>query len=432
MPLFIIKTFGCKTNQYESEGIRESLLTQGWQESTRPEDAQVGIINTCSVTSRAGASARNALNKLRKANPTLRIILTGCAVDIAEDWIKQLDIEKYFCNTEKHLISLYLNGSQDYLSAPGQGFDFSISHFSGHTRAFIKIHDGCDNFCSYCIIPYARGKPRSRDPEAIVTEARKLIQNGYPELVLTGINIGAYNYQNYTLAELAARLSQLPGLIRLRLGSIEPIYLSDRLLEVMHNNPKICSHLHLPLQSGSDKILHDMNRKYTTKEYLKCIDRARERLDNPAISTDIIVGFPTETETEFTETVNTVEAAGFSRSHIFLFSPRSGTPAAALHRPPEREADRRRQQLEDITNQQALNYSQTLINFPAENLLVERIAANTAIGYLERYIRAELEFDTNTHIIKGTTYSIKIDRIKEHGKLTGSKPENTVVCSLNT
>ncbi len=431
MPEFIIRTFGCKTNQYESEGIREALNASGWHESSSPEQAQAAIINTCTVTSRAGASARNTIRKLLGKNPSLRIILTGCAVDVAEEWLQALQIERTFKNTEKDLIAAYLNHEQNQLPHTGNGFDFSINHFDGHTRAFLKIHDGCDNFCSYCIIPYARGVPRSRSLQEILSEATKLAANGYYEQVLTGINIGAYSYNGAKLADLLQQLCEIPKLQRIRLGSIEPIYLSSELLQTIRDYPKICPHLHLPLQSGSNEVLKSMNRKYSSEFFLDCVAQAREALAKPAITTDIIVGFPTEDNRAFSETIDTVNKVGFARSHIFLFSPRSGTPAAKMKRPPQREADQRRHILEKLTAEQAHAYSETLIGFNNESVMLERIQKNTAYGYLQRYIRAEISINTgSSQLRKGDIYSVNITGCKEQNPNKIQESENVLECGV--
>ncbi len=431
MPEFIIRTFGCKTNQYESEGIRETLAASGWHESSHPEEAEAAIINTCTVTSRAGASARNTIRNLRRKNPYLRIILTGCAVDVEESWLQELQIEKTFKNTEKHLIAPYLNQDENSALRTGNGFDFSINHFEGHTRAFLKIHDGCDNFCSYCIIPYARGLPRSRSLQQILIEATELANNGYHEQVLTGINIGAYNYEGSALPDLLQKLCEIPALQRIRLGSIEPIYLSTGLLQTIRDNPKICPHLHLPLQSGSNTVLQSMNRKYSREFFLDCIYQTREMLIKPAITTDIIVGFPTEDDQAFSETVETITQVGFARSHIFLFSPRSGTPAAKLKRPPQREADQRRLILEELTTKQAQAYSKTLIGFNAEAVMLERINKNTATGYLQRYIRAEIAFEScSAGLLKGETYPVTITGCKEQNPNKIQESENVLECRV--
>lgn len=435
MRKFVIKTFGCKTNQYETEGIRESLSASDWQETADLTQADIAIINTCSVTSRAGASARNTIRKIKKNNPHIRIIITGCAIDITEEWLNDLDIEAQFKNTQKHLIADYVNGllpADVTARKDGDGFEFSLSSFAGHTRAFLKIQDGCDNFCSYCIIPYARGKPRSRKMQEVITEAARVAANGYREIVLTGISIGAYNDNNKTLADLLPELARIPELKRIRLGSIEPPFLTERLLETIANTPKVCAHLHLPLQSGSDSVLKAMNRKYTAHEFIKLVENARKIIANPAITTDIIVGFPTEDEVSFNETMKTLREIGFARSHIFLFSARSGTPAAELKRPPQRDADQRRMQLEKLAEEQAEDYSRSLINFPNEKIMIEKIKNGRAYGYLERYIRCEVPIPDNRIIQKGELYDINIHSLIEKCDQTTSiiNSENTLLCSF--
>ena len=435
MKRFIIKTFGCKTNQYETEGIREALMLTDWHETDNISQADIAIINTCSVTSRAGASARNTIRKIKKFNPHIRFIITGCAIDTAEEWLKELDIEAQFKNTQKYLIADYLNGlihSDLTTLETGDGFEFSLNGFAGHTRAFLKIQDGCDNFCSYCIIPYARGKPRSRDINNIIAEASRLGHNGYKEIVLTGISIGAYNFQDNDLTDLLLQLNKITDIKRIRLGSVEPNFLTEKLLKTIADCEKICSHLHLPLQSGSNSVLKAMNRKYTTKTFLNLVEQSRKIIDKPAITTDIIVGFPTENEISFRETMATIKQANFSRSHIFLFSARDGTPAAKMKSPPQREADQRRRELEELSEKQAQDYSQSLIGFNNEKIMIEKTIDNTAYGYLERYIRCEVPLITQQKIQKGKLYSINIEKLQNKDNRTTSiiNSENTLLCSF--
>lgn len=392
---FLIKTFGCKTNQYESEGVREGLLEEGFSETLAESEAEVLIINTCTVTSRAGASCRNFINKVKRQNPEIRVIVTGCAVDVKEGWLKKVGAEKYFTNSQKHLIAAYLREDTPFRNAiedEGKRFGFSINSFEGHTRAFLKIQDGCENFCSYCIIPYARGKPQSRKLEEVIKEARQLVASGYHELVLTGINIGAYNFEGVQLPGLLKELAKIEGLLRLRLGSVEPIYVTDDLLYAIKENEKICSHLHLPLQAGADNILSLMNRKYTLSEYFKVLERTREILDTPSITTDIIVGFPGENEESSATTLKTIERAGFARSHIFLFSPREGTPAAKMKAAPQRETDARRKVLTAVCEKVAASYIASLVG-KEETVMIERECEIGWEGYTSRYIRAELGGD---------------------------------------
>lgn len=409
MLTFIIKNFGCKTNQYEAQGIREALLGAGMHEADETAQAQVLIVNSCAVTGRAGASCRNAIRKAKKHNPAIRIILTGCAVDIAEDWISNLEIEACFKNSRKSAIVAHLTGVDDQ-SAENR-FAFSINAFAGHTRAFLKIQDGCDNFCSYCIIPYARGNPISRPARNILAEARQLVKNGYRELVLTGINIGAYDYMGLRLADIIQKLAGIEGLLRLRLGSVEPIYCTEKLLQTICDNPIICPHLHLPLQSGDDHILRAMNRKYTVSEFLSTVELAREILPDPAITTDIIVGFPGEDQRSFEHTLQTVRTARFSRSHIFLFSPREGTPAAKMKACAQWETDCRKDELTILTDNLAAQYAASMVG-REENVILERPCldengTNLWEGYSSRYLRTLVVASKECE--KGKLVKVQID-----------------------
>ncbi len=409
MLTFTIKSFGCKTNQYESQGIREALLRAGMYETDSALGAQLMIVNSCAVTGRAGATCRNAIRKARKDNPEIRIILTGCAVDIKEEWAEKMEIEASFKNADKAgIVSYLVRGCDDQ---PEDRFAFSINEFSGHTRAFLKVQDGCDNFCSYCIIPYARGNPVSRRPHAILQEATQLVENGYTELVLTGINIGAYNYKGLSLADILIKLAQIPGLLRLRMGSVEPIFAGRKLIETIAENPVICPHLHLPLQSGDDHILRTMNRKYTTREFLQVVEMTRAILPAPAITTDIIVGFPGEDQRSFEHTLQTVRAAKFSRSHIFLFSPREGTPAATMKACPQWETDCRKDELTILTDNLAAEFAASQIG-KVESVILERPCDTKEgkfwEGYSARYLRTLIP--ATDECIKGKLINVVIKR----------------------
>lgn len=398
MPAFYLKTFGCKTNQYESQGIREALLGAGLSETDAPTQAEILIINTCVVTGKAGQDCRNYLLRAREENPRLRVFITGCAVDVSEPWLRETTIEAVFKNNEKSAIVAAIvaaltgkivrrddTGSQN----DNRGFDFSLQGFQEHTRAFIKIQDGCNNFCSYCIIPRARGLPRSRPVPDILAEVARLLENGYREFVLTGINIGAYSRAGMRLPELTREIAQLPGLRRLRLGSIEPPYLSDELLRSIAESPRICPHLHLPLQAGADTTLHAMNRKYSVRDFLARLESARKILDRPAITTDIIVGFPGESAQDFTQTMHTAEAAGFARIHVFSFSPRPGTPASDMPPCPKAEINTRRRELAALGEDLAAAYAASLRGM-RESVIIEHSKSGKTEGYCARYLRTRL------------------------------------------
>lgn len=338
---FFLRTFGCKTNQYESEGIREALRADGFWEVPTPSEAAICILNTCCVTSRAEATCRRAVRAIRRENPQAFVVLTGCAVDLPSPWLHEIGIDLAISNREKIDLPLRIREALHPSTSPRippssqwaePRFAFSLKTFASHTRAFLKIQDGCDAFCSYCIVPYVRGRPASRPLEAIQAEAEALVASGHRELVVTGIHIGAYrDEKGRTLADLLRMLSLPPG-VRLRLSSIEPYEVTDDLLAAIRSHPAICPHLHLPLQSGDDRVLQAMNRRYTRQDYLEAVRRIRDALDRPAITTDIIVGFPTEDEAAFEATYQLAEKVGFARTHIFLFSPRTGTPASRLPR----------------------------------------------------------------------------------------------------
>ena len=382
---FFVCTLGCKTNQYESQGIRETLLAAGLREVRAGTRAEVAVVNTCAVTSRAEASSRRHLRKaLRMAE---RVVLTGCAVDLNRPWTLNLPSAVVkIGNREKHrIIEILALGAS--LSLAQSNFPFALQGFAGHRRAFVKIQDGCAEGCSYCVIPAARGRPRSRPLAEILEEARRLIANGYREIALTGINIGAYRADDGAgLAAVVRALANLPGLYRLRLGSVEPHLVDDALLAAMQH-PGVCPHLHLPLQSGDDGILRAMRRPYTSAEFLHTVDRIRRALDRPAITTDIIVGFPGEGDREFANTMRVSAAAGFSRLHVFPFSPRPGTIAATLPRSePQRLLVERERRLLAFAKEAEAAFARQWLGCELE-VYVERRRGGVGSGYSDRYVR---------------------------------------------
>ncbi|MCD8139652.1 MAG: tRNA (N(6)-L-threonylcarbamoyladenosine(37)-C(2))-methylthiotransferase MtaB [Planctomycetaceae bacterium] len=386
-----MQTFGCKSNQYESQAIRESLHAAGHVEAVTADEAAVIIVNTCGVTGRAGASCRNAIRKTVRANPGLRVVVTGCGVDLREEW-PHLPVPPVLVpNAKKHSIARLLADldAVPVEAEPADRFALGITAFAGHTRAFIKIQDGCDNFCTYCAVPYARGVPESRPLPAILDEARRLLANGHRELVLTGINIGAYDSDGLRLADVAARLAVLPGLERLRLGSVEPPHLDERLVGVMAAHPAICPHVHLPLQSGDDAILAAMGRRYDAAGFMRCVELLRRELVNPAVTTDVIVGFPGEDDAAARATADLCRRAGFSRMHVFLFSPRKGTPAASLRQTcPDRVIEERKSALIAVGHDLAARYAASCVGM-RERILMEK----SGTGLTDRYVSTTLQGD---------------------------------------
>lgn len=384
---FLLRTFGCKTNQYESQAIRESLLAAGYVEASPDGAADIVLLNSCAVTARASASCRRALHQIRRAHPAARLVLLGCAVDTAEAWIPEFDAH-LLClpNDRKGELAARLRGVPSP-PTPADPWASGIHGFDGHSRGFVKIQDGCNACCAYCIIPKARGVPRSRPRAAILEECRALVETGHVELVLTGINIGLYHDTDGTrLPGLVQALAGVPGLARLRLGSVEPNWVDAHLLEVMAAHPVVCPHLHLPLQAGSDPVLRRMNRVYTTDRFRRLVEEARRYLDHPGLTTDVIVGFPGETEAEFAQTRAFCRAMGFSRMHVFPFSVRAGTKAAAMGgRLPERVLTARRDAL--LRDAEALTCDAARARIGAEEtVLPERLSGGMLEGYSSRYM----------------------------------------------
>lgn len=304
-----ILNFGCKVNQYQGELLRETLISAGFQ-ITEPETADIVFINGCLVTDTA---EKEALRIARRWSKTAKVVATGCA-GVASSFTGFVQVDP----TDLSKLSEILNADVDPSS--------SISTFSGHTRAMLLVELGCDNFCSYCIVPSLRGKPVSRDENQIVTEAEKLAKAGHCEIVLCGTELGHYK----NLLELLEKLSKIDEIKRIRLSSINPKHVTTEMIQRMFAIPKVAHHLHMPLQSGSDRIIKLMNRSYTQSHYLELVQTARDIDPNCGITTDIIIGFPGETEEDFEETCKTMRLAQFDRCHIFPFSSRKGTKASML------------------------------------------------------------------------------------------------------
>ena len=337
-----IHSLGCKVNSYEAESMEIMLRDEGYQIVPFSEDVQadIYIINTCSVTNIADRKSRQMLHKAKKMNPEAVVVAAGCYVQADPDGVKKdecVDIilgnnmkisivealNDYFGGSDKTSYLVDINDKyQEYES-------LKINQTGEHTRAYIKIQDGCNKFCSYCIIPYVRGRVRSRKPEDIVNEVKTLAATGVKEVVLTGIHISSYgtDLENISLIELIEAIHEIEGIKRIRLGSLEPRIITEEFAKRIAGLEKICPHFHLSLQSGCDKTLKAMNRKYNTEEYYEGCVKLREVFDNPAITTDVIVGFPGETEEDFLETRKFLEKVHFYEMHIFKYSRRKGTVA---------------------------------------------------------------------------------------------------------
>lgn len=337
---FKVITLGCKVNMYESNSISDMLIDNYYQKASDKEEADIVIINTCTVTNTANNKSLKLIRQAIRNNPKAIIIVTGCASQIYKDQIMGIDgVNIIIGNIGKSKILNYID---EYKRNRKQIIDvkdnsdilfeeMKLNNFD-KTRAFVKIQDGCNNFCSYCIIPFTRGNVRSRNKEEIINEIKKLISCGHHEIVLTGIHTGNYGneFDNYDFASLLSELVTIDGLERLRISSIEITELNDRVLSILENSKILVSHLHIPLQAGTDKILKLMNRKYDTAYFKKKIDKIRSIRPDIAISTDVIVGFPGESDEDFEEGLDFINTIKFSKIHVFPYSKREGTKAASF------------------------------------------------------------------------------------------------------
>ena len=333
---FKIITLGCKVNTYESEYMLEELLNSGYFYNEEKPD--IIIINTCSVTNMADSKSLKIVRRAKRENPSSILIVCGCSVQNDNSKYKDLNIDILIGNREKSkiasLIKNYLTTKKKYqYITKDRELDFEnmkVSKFTTHTRAFIKIQDGCNNFCSYCIIPYTRGSIRSKNYERTIEEAIELVKNGHKEIVLTGIHTGSYNDSGKDLSDLLKDLAKIPDLERIRISSIEITELDEKFLNTLKDTPKICNHLHIPLQSGSENVLKRMNRKYNKDYFYNKITEIRKIRPDISITTDCIVGHPYETEDDFQEYLDFCKKIKFSKIHVFPYSVRAGTASAAM------------------------------------------------------------------------------------------------------
>lgn len=334
---FNIITFGCKVNQYESNMMKESMLSSNFFYTEDLSDANIIIVNTCSVTNVADKKCLKMIRRLKREYSNAILVVAGCSSQNKQSVYENLDIDILIGNRDKSiidkLIKEYIETEKKYVKFYNdRNLDFEDMYISdyNHTRAFIKIEDGCDNFCSYCIIPYVRGSVRSKDFDKVIKEAKELAKHGHKEIVLTGIHTGHYLNNGYDLTDLINELSKIDDIKRIRISSIEVTELNDKFLDMLKNNDKVCDHLHIPLQAGSDEILKRMNRKYDLAYYEEKIKKIRSIRPDISISTDIIVGFPYETEELFLNTLEFSKKIKFSKIHVFPYSVRVGTAAANM------------------------------------------------------------------------------------------------------
>lgn len=396
-----IITLGCKVNMYESVMMQEKLNNNGFLETIN-NDADVVVINTCSVTNMADAKSRKMIRMAKRENKNAIIVVCGCSAENHQDSLLDLGIDILIGNKDKskivELINNYMDNKQPYVMFyDHKDFDFEnmdVDKFKGHTRAFMKIQDGCNNYCAYCIIPYLRGNIRSKDINLAFKEAKRLVQNNHFEIVLTGIHTGSYGRGcGYDLVDLMNKMVTIDKLKRIRLSSIEITELDDKFFDFLGNNDKLCNHLHIPLQSGSEKILKLMGRKYDKAYYLYVIKKIRGIRPDINISTDVIVGFPGETEEDFQECVDFCKQVGFAKIHVFPYSKRDGTRASLMPHQLDMGVKRdRARKLIEVSNELEKKYNEQFLNKEVE-VLVETEEHGENYGHTSNYLKVILDHE---------------------------------------
>lgn len=416
-------SLGCKVNQYETNAMMQECINNGYEIREFNEFADVYIVNTCTVTNMADRKSRQMLRKMKEINKNAIVVACGCYAQIAREELKKIEeIDIIIGNNEKKdlvkIITDKMVEKSDKIKEEisdvlhqDKYVEFGTTTYTEKTRAVVKIQDGCDRFCSYCIIPYARGKVRSRKLENIINEVQKIANNGIKEIVITGIHIASYgkdfNYEIKLIDALEA-LNKIEGIERIRLGSLEPTLITEDFIERLIKLNKVCNHFHLSLQSGCDDTLKRMNRKYNTKEFKKSVELIRKNYKDAIITTDIIVGFPGETEQEFLQTYKFLQDIKFYKMHVFKYSQRKGTKAAQMpNQVDSKIKEERSKKLIQLSNQNSIEYNVTKIN---ENIdvLVEELEDNFYKGHSKNYILVKIP--NNGEDIVNTIQKVKIEQ----------------------
>lgn len=413
MKTFLIKTLGCKVNTYESEFVRNLLFDAGYEEVN--DNADICIINSCTVTNTADNKSKQTINNIKKNNPNALVIAMGCFCQFRKDEITSLiDADIIIGNDYKSkvvkLIKEYEKNHErivKFLDENKTDFeDMEIDKFSHRHRAFIKVEDGCNNFCSYCIIPYVRGRVRSKEFNKCIMEVNDLALNGFKEIVLTGIHTGQYNSDGKRLCDLINELSKIEQIKRIRLSSVEIVELDEGMMNVLKNNDKFVSHLHIPLQAGSDHVLKLMNRRYDKEYFINKVNEIRSIRPNISLTTDVIVGFPGESEEDFKETLDFCKEIGFAKIHVFPYSDRNGTVASRMKdKIPGNIKKDRVHKLIELSNIMEREYFDKFISKNV-SVLIEEEKDGIYYGFTDNYIPLKLKGNYNINEI----YNIKLDK----------------------
>lgn len=414
-------TLGCKVNQYETEAMAELFKDNGYEICNFSDKADIYVINTCSVTNMGDRKSRQIIRRAKKTNPNSVIIVAGCYSQTAPEEILAIDGVNLVLGTQgrHNIVTLAKNLTADSkvnaVTDIMKTHDFEelkINSYTDRTRAYIKIQDGCSQFCSYCIIPYARGPVRSRSEREILDEIKKLTENGFSEIILVGIHVASYgkDLNNTSLEELLIKADAIEGVKRIRMSSIEPMTLNKEFVEKIKSSKKLCPHFHISLQSGCDETLKRMNRHYTTAQYMEIVNGLRNAFKDAAITTDIMVGFPGETDEEFNQTAEFVKKAGFADAHVFMYSQRRGTPAAKRSDQVAPEVkERRSKEIIAIVEQSRNEFLGRFIGKTAE-VLFEQRAGGYFEGKTSNYITVKVKTNEN---LQGAYRNVLLEEVRD-------------------
>lgn len=438
-----LHNLGCKVNAYEVEAMQQLLEQAGYEIVPFQEGADVYLINTCTVTNIADRKSRQMLHKAKKMNPEAIVVATGCYAQTDTEKLREdTSVDLILGNNQKNRIVEALEEYEKEHSKKTRVIEInktkeyealSIDHTAEHVRAYIKVQDGCNQFCTYCIIPYARGRVRSREIADILEEVRKLAEGGYKEVVLTGIHLSSYGVdfkeeeKKQNLLSLIRAVHEIHGIQRIRLGSLEPRIITEEFLEGISSLPKVCPHFHLSLQSGCNKTLKDMNRRYSAEEYAEKCELIRKYYPAPALTTDVIVGFPQETEEDFQESYEFVKNIHFYETHIFKYSRRQGTKAAAMKgQLTEAEKAKRSEKMLELHDLRSGEYEENMIGRNLEILIEEEAEIDGRSFYLSHsreYVKVAVEKKEGLHI--NDLLTVKITGFAKEHILRGEPSENS-------
>lgn len=407
MPNVAFYTLGCKVNFYDTEAIWQLFKNEGYEQVDFEQTADVYLINTCTVTNTGDKKSRQIIRRAIRRNPDAVIAVTGCYAQTSPAEIMAIPgVDLVIGTQDREKLMSFVSAIQNdrkpvnavrNIMKTREFEELDVPDFSDRTRAFLKIQEGCNNFCTFCIIPWSRGLSRSRKPESVLNQARQLVEAGYKEIVLTGIHTGGYgdDLENYRLANLLADLDKIDGLERIRISSIEASQIDEKMIAILNSSPKMCRHLHIPLQAGDDEILKRMRRKYTTAEFAEKIRLIQEAMPGVAITTDVIVGFPGETQEQFENGFKFMEAMKFAEMHVFPYSKRTGTPAARMEEQVDEEVKHDRvHQLIDLSERMQAAYGREWVGHILD-VIPEREAKGKEglgliSGYTDNYIQVVL------------------------------------------